>query len=232
MLYLPQVPTHPMPTFIFAMLASMWSILGWTKEPTVSPPPPAIITGVRIPADGTPAYLLSLTTISTTSTIRATDDFLFHIPDLRQYWTPEHAWRRRDIHRLDLHQEHSPQQENYLQQQIRLWKRHDLQRQAWFLDCEQNLRLRQQLHLPQEHRALQEPHLSCTGTYYVFYSFEVDELPQNLFVPAWLSGDHGHGYYGDVFVVKVGLHELGQDDWATYEDIVPDFLNLLSKTAL
>jgi hypothetical protein len=107
-----------------------------------------------------------------------------------------------------------------------------LQRQAWFLDREQNLRLRQQLYLPQEHRALQEPHLSCTGIYYVFYSFEVDELPQNLFVPAWLSGDHGHGYYGDVFVVKVGLHELGQDDWATYEDIVPDFLNLLSKTAL
>ena len=33
-------------------------------------------------------------------------------------------------------------------------------------------------------------------------------------------------------MVKVGLYELGQDDWATYEDIVPDFLNLLSKTAL
>ena len=209
------------------MFAWIWSFLGWKEEPSPSPPP-VTITGVRIPADGTPAHLLSLTTISTTSTSRATDDFLFHVPDLRQYWNTEQAWKRRDLHRLDL-QQHSLQQEDYLQQQLQLWKRFQFQQQQqfWFPHREQLLHFRQRLYLPQEHHLLQEHHLSCIGTYYVYYSFDVDDLPENSFVPAWISGGN-HAYYGDVFLVKMAPHEFGQSEWAAYEDIVPDFLDLLN----
>ena len=62
------------------MFAAIHSILGWKKEKEVPvPSPPSVtITGVRIPADGTPAHLLSLTT--TTDAEQGTDGFLSHIP--------------------------------------------------------------------------------------------------------------------------------------------------------
>ncbi|KAK3933743.1 hypothetical protein QBC46DRAFT_275181 [Diplogelasinospora grovesii] len=98
------------------MLASIWPFLGWREEPSPSPPP-VTVTGVRIPADGTPAHLLSLTTISDS---RATDSFLFHVPDLRRHWNTEKAWEYRDLHRLDLQQDYHIQRSHHLQQ------RHDL----------------------------------------------------------------------------------------------------------
>jgi hypothetical protein len=119
------------------MFALIWSFFIWKEEPLPSPPP-VTITGVRIPADGTPAHLLSLTT---TSESGATDSFLFHVPDLRQYWNTVRAWDYRDLHRLDLQQQHHLQQK-HLQQQ------HHFQ---------QRLHLLQRLHLPQQH------HLSCIG---------------------------------------------------------------------
>jgi hypothetical protein len=46
-----------------AAFALIWSFLGWREE--LSPSPPLVaITGVRIPADGTPAHLIPLNTIS------------------------------------------------------------------------------------------------------------------------------------------------------------------------
>ena len=66
------------------------------------------------------------------------------------------------------------------------------------------------------------------GTYYVFYSFAVDDLPKNSSVPTWIS-DVGGGkhYYGDVFLVKMAPHEYGEYGWAAYDDIAPEFLDLL-----
>ena len=70
------------------------------------------------------------------------------------------------------------------------------------------------------------------GAYYVFHSFAADDLSKNLSVPAWLSKirewDH-RNYYGDVFVVKMAPVEHGEEGWAVYEDIVPQFLDLLAE---
>ncbi|KAF2468686.1 uncharacterized protein BDR25DRAFT_230630 [Lindgomyces ingoldianus] len=156
------------------MFSTIWSLLGWKEE--LPPSPPTVtITGVRIPSDGTPAHLLSLTTISDS---KATDGFLFHVPDLRRYWNSEQAWRQTQYH------------------------------------------------------TLQHQHLSCVGAYYVFYSFDLDSLPRNMFVPAWVSeiSDGVHfSFHGDVFLVKMSPHEYGENRWAVYEDITPLFLDLLVK---
>ncbi len=151
-------------------------------------PPPITITGVRIPADGTPVHLLSLTTISTTSVSGATGSFLLHVPDLRQYWKTERAWGYRDIRRLDLYSQNP---------------------------------------LPQQYHPLQQQHSACIGAYYVFYSFSSDDLPTNSSVPAWIGV--GSQCRGDIFLVKMASHEYGQYSWAVYEDIVPEFLDLLVK---
>jgi hypothetical protein len=84
------------------MFASIWSFLGWKEEPELTPPP-VTITGVRLPADGSPAHLLSLTTTSVSDNV---DIFLFHVPDLRQYWKTEKAWDYRDLQRFELQQQY------------------------------------------------------------------------------------------------------------------------------
>ena len=89
----------------------------------------------------------------------------------------------------------------------------------------------ERLYLPQEHCLLQQHQLSCIGTYYVYSSYDVDDLPNNSYVPAWISGGN-HGYNGDVFLVKIAPHEFEENGWPVYEDIVPDFLDLLAEKAL
>jgi len=210
------------------MLPSIWSFLGWKEEPSPTPPP-VTITGVRIPADGTPAHLLSLTTISDSN---ATDNFLFHVPDLRRYWNTERAWNYRDLHRLDLLQYHHFQQQRHvplehLRQMLSLAKQYNRQQQLHF---------RQRYLLNQRYLLLRQCPLSFIGTYYVFYSFAADDLPKNSSVPTWISGDIGddfHRYYfGDVFLVKMAPQEYGEYGWAAYEDIVPEFLDLLREGPL
>ena len=95
----------------FAML-SIRSFLGWKEEPSPSPTS-VIITGVRIPADGTPARLLTLPTITPSN---GRDAFLFHIPDLRHYWNNDWAWESRDPHRLDLQLDHHVPPQQHLRQ--------------------------------------------------------------------------------------------------------------------
>ena len=70
------------------------------------------------------------------------------------------------------------------------------------------------------------------GTYYVFYSFAADDLPKNLSVPTLISDNFHGNYYGDVFLVKMAPHEYGEYGWAAYEDIVPEFLDLLREGPL
>lgn len=135
------------------MLASIWSFFGWKKEKTNREltPPPVTITGIRIPADGTPAHLLSLTTISVSKNV---DSFLFHFPDLRQFWKTERAWRYRNVQRFEFEQQ-------------------------------------------------------CNGIYYAFSSFDMDDLPENLSLPTWISSRRRTVYCGDVFWVKMAPHEWG-----------------------
>lgn len=188
------------------------------------------ITGVRLPADGTPAHLLSLTT--TTDPKTGTDDFLFHIPDLRQYWNVEDAWRLRDIKRLDLHSHH-PQhyhlQPYFLHQQDHLRR---LLGHGSSISREQHFHLLQRYLRDQQHYILPPHQSSCAGAYYVFYSFALDDLPRNHFVPTWITDTgerYNHAYYGDVFLVKMAPQEYGENEWAVYEDIIPEFLDLLAK---
>jgi hypothetical protein len=219
------------------MFALICSFFVWKEEPLPSPPP-VTITGVRIPADGTPAHLLSLTT---TSASGATDSFLFHVPDLRQYWNTEQAWIYRDLHRLDLQHQHYLWQSHHLQQREQLhlqqWY-HLLKRQRRRLLEPYHLLQRQRQYVPQQHHLLHEHHLSCIGSYYVFYSFALDDLPKNSSVPAWISdiGDIGDvippQYWGDVFLVKMAPYEYGEYGWAVYEDIAPEFLDLLIEGPL
>jgi hypothetical protein len=53
--------------------------------------------GVRIPANGTPAHLLSLTTTNDCGLL----PFLHRVPDTHRYWPGEESWAYRDLNRLD-----------------------------------------------------------------------------------------------------------------------------------
>ncbi|QYT01234.1 hypothetical protein H0G86_008280 [Trichoderma simmonsii] len=190
------------------MFASIWSYLGWKEEePVIQSYPPVTIVGARIPADGTPAHLLPLTTTSVSS---ATDNFLLHVPDLRSYWISEQAWRLRDLHRFDLQKDGRVPLSQHLQQT------EDLKSLRFFV---------------QQH----DTYRYCLGTYYVFYSFAVDDLPINKFVPRWIEEEiDAHSslcYFGDVFIVKISPGEVGQDGRAAYEDVDPMFLDFLVDDA-
>jgi hypothetical protein len=78
-------------------------VVSQLKEEAPPPSPPSVtITGVRIPADGAPAHLVQLNTISASD---ATDGFLFHVADLRKYWRTDLGWHQRNLLRLDLQQD-------------------------------------------------------------------------------------------------------------------------------
>lgn len=160
------------------MFDQLWSFLGWQADPAsgVGParvPPPATITGVRIPADGAPIHLLRLTT---TPVSGKSDCFLFHAPDLRRYWRTETAWNQRDLQRFEISGQQQP---------------------------------------------------SCNGVYYVFYSYSTDGMPENKAMPRWLATAVKANFRGDVFMVKMTPAEFGQYAWAEYEDVAPEFVDLM-----
>ncbi|KAF2685145.1 hypothetical protein K458DRAFT_20782 [Lentithecium fluviatile CBS 122367] len=195
--------------------SSYWSFLIslFPPEPT---PPPVTITGIRIPANGTPPHLLQLTTRTVPEDAR--DTFLFHIPDLRKYWGTEHAHQQRDLDRLEL------QTPDQLQ---RTRSRLPSLPHPW-TECA----LLQRLRVPTHRGVLPKHDASCAGVYYVFYSFDCDDLPRNEYVPKWLSDGAGHIYLGDVFVVKMAPNEYARRSdggWAAYGNIAPGFLEILGK---
>ncbi|KAF2120925.1 hypothetical protein BDV96DRAFT_565904 [Lophiotrema nucula] len=196
------------------MLASIQSFLGWKEVPA---PPPTTVKGVRIPADGTPPHVVSLTTIPASG---ATDDFLFHVPDLRRYWNAERAWTYRDLDKLILLQPHHIQQWHRSQQNM------DPDNVLHHPDL--LYRQRQRQLQDQSCHVLRQQHSSCAGAYYLFYSFAIDDLPENTHVPAWMREGRGR-CLGDVFLVKLAPQEFGEHGWATYEDIVPQFLDLMKE---
>jgi hypothetical protein len=205
------------------MLGSFQSLLGWGKEPPPAPTPPAVaITGIRIPADGTPAHLVELTT---TPDAKGMDSFLFHVPHLRKYWPTELAWESRDLCRLDLleHHRHVPisqvlRQRRHLQ---RLLQRPISQKNRTYLS--QRHLLEHQYHTLHAHQS------SCAGSYYVYHSYSTENV-LNLSVPTWISEPEGSRlgqYRGDVFIVKMAPEEVGAQGWALYDNVSPAFLELL-----
>jgi hypothetical protein len=218
-----------------AMFASIWSLLGWKEVPPPPPtpsPPSVTITGVRIPADGTPAHMVQLETITASD---ATDGFLFHVPDLRKYWRTDLGWHQRDLLRLDLQQDRYAEfipLSQHLQQKHHL---KELLNPRGRADHQRRLHLNQRYVLDQRFYSLPKPFHPCAGTYYVMYSFCMDELPLNSYVPAWIRQISPRcclPYYGDAFVVKMAPHEYGECEWASYADITPQFLDLLMQGPL
>ncbi|KAI9689716.1 MAG: hypothetical protein M1822_009597 [Bathelium mastoideum] len=214
------------------MADAILSFFGLKKE--LFPNPPSVtITGVRIPADGTPAYLAPLNTISTASTTGGTDTFLFHIPDLRPFWKTKNGWEFRDIERLELRQQQQPPQnqdkvEHHLQQWDSLMEQQQdrLAHSYRLIHCQ-----RQRQNTEELRRIVLEHHSSCSGIYYIFWSLDQDNLPVNPFVPTWINEDR-YQWYGDVFLVKMAPYEYGGYGWALYEDIDPEFLDLLAEGPL
>jgi hypothetical protein len=74
---------------------------------------PVTILGVRIPADGTPAHLLHLTT---TNDCGGGLDFLHRVPDTRRYWPGKESWAYRDLNRLDCQLNETVARMRHLQQ--------------------------------------------------------------------------------------------------------------------
>ncbi|EED15741.1 hypothetical protein TSTA_051780 [Talaromyces stipitatus ATCC 10500] len=132
-------------------------------------PTPVTITGIRFPADGSKAQLVSLTT--TTDDVRdGLDGSWGHVPDLREFWKTARAWQWRDIETFRL--------EN-------------------------------------------QPISNCNGFYVLFYSFDLESLPENRNFPKAIFGRE-RAFAGDAFVVKlkgneIG-HDMGDDGWAAWDN--------------
>jgi hypothetical protein len=99
-------------------------------------------------------------------------------------------------------------------------------------DAQELLHLSQRYLLTQKYFTIPRQHASCVGAYYMFWSFSGD-LPDNLTLPDWICDIDGIGqkeyreypkYHGDVFLVKMAEVEEGENGWAVYDDIVPEFL--------
>ena len=68
-----------------------------------------------------------------------------------------------------------------------------------------------------------QPIKACEGVYQKFFSFALDDLPRNAFLPPLFSREHGG--CGGVFVVKLAKQDQ-EHEWAVYENILPKFLDL------
>ncbi|KAK4232865.1 hypothetical protein C8A03DRAFT_39482 [Achaetomium macrosporum] len=76
----------------------MWDRLraSFHSAPAAPLPSPVTIRGIRFPADRSKPHLLSLTT-TTHDVSNGPDSPWGHVPDLREFWKTEAAWRQRDI---------------------------------------------------------------------------------------------------------------------------------------
>ncbi|KAI0146283.1 hypothetical protein GGR57DRAFT_506578 [Xylariaceae sp. FL1272] len=152
-------------------------MLGRQQQPSRPAPTPTTITGIRFPAHGGGAHLVSLTT--------TTDDLengvyavWGHVPDLRLFWETARAWQWRDVETFRL--------EN-------------------------------------------QPISSCDGLYALFYSFDLESLPENRHFPEAVFGRE-RAFAGDAFVVKLKSDDAGycagDDGWAVWESVPSDILSL------
>jgi hypothetical protein len=141
----------------------------------------------------------------------------------------------RDLDRLDCQLDENVARSRHLQQKEHSDQEAAMRRNASNEEqCAVRRRQRQLFH-DQQHHLLPQRYCSCICAYYVYYSFDVDHLQLNAFVPDWI-GKIADGiqqrYWGDVFVVKMSPQEHGPNGWAAYEDITHDFLELLEAGPL
>ena len=69
----------------------------------------------------------------------------------------------------------------------------------------------------------------CNGLYVVFFSWDLDSLPENGNFPRGVYGRE-RAFAGDAFVVKLKGDEigsdLGEDGWAAWDDVPAEILSL------
>lgn len=69
---------------------------------------------------------------------------------------------------------------------------------------------------------------SCNGLYVLFYSFDLESLPENSNFPKAIFGRE-RAFAGDAFVVKLKGNEIGsdlrEDGWAAWDDVHSDILS-------
>jgi len=68
-----------------------------------------------------------------------------------------------------------------------------------------------------------QPNEAWNGVYLKFFSFDLDNLPENRSVPLSFCRVNLLAA-GDVFIVKLAPQEWDEHGWAVYEDIPPEFL--------
>ncbi|KEZ46930.1 hypothetical protein SAPIO_CDS0277 [Scedosporium apiospermum] len=78
-------------------------------------------------------------------------------------------------------------------------------------------------------RLEKQPLDSCNGLYVLFYSFDLESLPENRNFPVAIYGRE-RAFAGDAFVVKLKGNEigsdLGEDGYALWDDVPSDILKL------
>lgn len=75
---------------------------------------------------------------------------------------------------------------------------------------------------------LRTKHKQCAGAYYVFYSFALDDLAQNMGAPGWMVEASDGPFFGDVFLIKLAPQEKDENGWAVYEDVGLEVLEVLA----
>ncbi|KAI1770274.1 hypothetical protein F4818DRAFT_433565 [Hypoxylon cercidicola] len=74
-----------------------------------------------------------------------------------------------------------------------------------------------------------QPLGSCNGLYVIFFSFDLESLPENRNFPEAVF-ERQRCFAGDAFVVKLKGNEigsdLGEDGWAVWDDVPSDILSL------
>ncbi|KAI6093243.1 hypothetical protein F4821DRAFT_77758 [Hypoxylon rubiginosum] len=74
-----------------------------------------------------------------------------------------------------------------------------------------------------------QPLPGCNGLYVVFFSFDLESLPENNNFPEAMFG-RPRAFAGDAFVAKLKGDEigsdLGDDGWAVWDDVPSDILGL------
>lgn len=78
-------------------------------------------------------------------------------------------------------------------------------------------------------RLQKQPISSCNGLYVLFYSFDLEALPENNNFPEAVF-ERERAFAGDAFVVKIQGNEigedLGEDGWAAWIDVPSEILSL------
>lgn len=78
-------------------------------------------------------------------------------------------------------------------------------------------------------RLEKQPLSHCNGLYVVFFSYDLESLPENNNFPKGVFGRE-RAFAGDAFVVKIQGNEigedLGEDGWAAWIDVPEDILSL------